>query len=291
MPVQQPLVNARGALRLPGKALPWGVRTYVAGVVNVTPDSFSGDGRTDAVAASDHALALLDEGADIIDIGAESTRPGHNPVDARVELTRLLPALRRLRQHAPDALVSVDTFKPEVLVAAKAVGADILNSVWGLDDALLEAAVRCGAPVVIMHNKRVPVYAGAVVDEVLEYLNGQAQRALDAGVPRDHVILDPGIGFGKGPEHNIALLHSLERLVALGFATMLGTSRKSTIGKLTGREVSARAFGTAATVALAVAKGVDIVRVHDVAAMVDVVRVSDAIVRGWRPPDWGQEPR
>ncbi|MGB8518905.1 MAG: dihydropteroate synthase, partial [Candidatus Tumulicola sp.] len=205
--MQQPLVNTRGALRLPGKALVWGARTYVAGIVNVTPDSFSGDGRTDAIAASDHALALLGQGADLIDIGAESTRPGHTPVDARVELMRLLPALRRLRERAPDALVSIDTFKPEVFTAALAAGADILNSVWGLDDALLEVAARNRAPVVIMHNKRVAAYAGDVVDEVLEYLNRHAQRALAAGVPRDHVILDPGIGFGKGPEHNIALLH------------------------------------------------------------------------------------
>jgi dihydropteroate synthase len=267
------------------------VRTYVAGIVNVTPDSFSGDGRTDAVAAADHAIALLEEGADLVDIGAESTRPGHTPVDARVELARLLPALRRLRERAPGALVSVDTFKTEVFLAAHAAGADILNSVWGLDDALLGAAAECGAPAVIMHNKHIAVYAGDIVDEVLEYLSRQAQRALDAGLPRDHIILDPGIGFGKGPEHNLALLHNLERLVALGFPTMVGTSRKSTIGKLTGREVSARAFGTAATVALAAAKGIDVVRVHDVAAMVDVVRVSDAIARGWRPPDWHEDPR
>jgi len=276
----------RGALRVRGGTLAWGARTYVMGIVNVSPDSFSGDGVPDARAAAAYACEQLARGADLLDIGAESTRPGHRPVDAGTELARLVPALAAVRAQAPRAIVSIDTFKPEVFRAAHAAGGDILNSIWELSDELLELAVELGVPVVVMHNKAVAVYEGDVVDDVLRSLDASARRALRAGVPPDHVILDPGIGFGKLPEHNLALLGSLDRLVALGFPTLLGTSRKSTIGKLTGRSVEERAFGTAATVALAVAAKIDIVRVHDVAEQTDVVRVADAIVRGWRPAGW-----
>jgi dihydropteroate synthase len=269
-----------------GKRLPWGARTYVMGIVNATPDSFSGDGRPDADSAVRYALDQLAAGADIVDIGAESTRPGSQPIDAAVEVERLLPVIRGVRAQAPEALISVDTFKAVVFRGAFAAGGDILNSVWGLDDELLHAAVSCGCPIVIMHNKRVAVYERDVVDEVLGYLEASARRATDAGIPPDRVILDPGIGFGKTPDHNIAVLGALRRIVGLGFPTLLGTSRKSTIGKLTGRDVGERTYGTAATVALAIAAGIDIVRVHDVAPMRDVTAVTDAIVRGWRPSPW-----
>jgi dihydropteroate synthase len=256
------------------------------GIVNATPDSFSGDGRPDPGDAIAHALAQLAAGADIVDIGAESTRPGATPIDAREELRRLLPVVRGLRERAPHAVISIDTFKPDVFAAAHDAGGDILNSVWGLDGTLRARAVEYGAPVVIMHNKRGAHYEGNVVDEVLSYLARQGEAAVRAGLPPERVILDPGIGFGKTPEHNLALLGALERLVALGFPTLLGTSRKSTLGKLTGKTPSERAFATAATVALAAAARVDIVRVHDVAEMKDVVAVSDAIARGTRPQDW-----
>lgn len=283
-PVTDP---ARGALRVRDHNFVWGARTYVMGIVNATPDSFSGDARPETADAIAHALAQLASRADFIDIGAESTRPGSTPIDAGEELRRLIPVVRGVRERAPDAVISVDTFKPNVFAAARAAGGDVLNSVWGLDDALLAEAVAANVPVVIMHNKRVAVYERDVVDEVLAFLTSQAERAVRAGITAEHVILDPGIGFGKSPDHNLALLASLDRLVALGFPTLLGTSRKSTLGKLTGKPVEERAFATAATVALAVASKVDIVRVHDVAEMVDVVAVADAIVRGSRPAGWG----
>jgi dihydropteroate synthase len=280
----------RGALEIRARRLAWGERTYVMGIVNATPDSFSGDGRPDAESAARHALHQMSLGADIVDIGAESTRPGHEPIDAALEARRLLPVVRAVRAAAPDALISVDTFKADVFRAAFEVGGDMLNSVWGLDGALLDAAIECDVPVVVMHNKRVGVYERDVVDEVLAYLDAHAQRAVRAGIAQDRVIVDPGIGFGKTAEHNVEVLGALDRIVALGFPTLLGTSRKSTIGKLTGRSVGERTHGTAATVALAVAAGIDIVRVHDVAEMRDAVAVADAVVRGWRPANWSDGP-
>lgn len=278
--------SERGALRLGERALPWGARTYVMGIVNVTPDSFSGDGVPDADAAVAHALAQLAKGADIVDVGAESTRPGYRPIEAATERARLLPVVRALRDAAPQAIVSVDTFKADVFRAARAAGGDLLNSIWGAPADLVAACAETSSPIVVMHNKAVAVYERDVVDEVLAFLSDAARRCVRAGIPPEHVVLDPGIGFGKLPEHNLALLRSLDRIVALGFPTLIGTSRKSTIGKLTGRDVDERAFGTAATVALAVAAGIDIVRVHDVGEQRDVVRVADAVVRGWRPAGW-----
>ena len=274
-------------MRARGRCLPWGARTYVAGIVNVTPDSFSGDGVDDTEGAVAHALAQLAAGADILDIGGESTRPGHTPVDGATELRRVLPVIAGVRARRPEAIISVDTFKAEVAGAALEAGADVVNSVWGWTRGMLEVAAAHGAPAILMHNKRVAVYEGDVVDEVVAWLEEQAREALAAGIPAESIVLDPGIGFGKTPEHNITVLRELRRIVALGFPTLLGTSRKSTIGFLTGKPAGPeRAWGTAATVALGAAAGVDIVRVHDVAEMVDVVRVSDAVERGWRPENW-----
>jgi dihydropteroate synthase len=279
-------LSDRGALALRGRALSWGARTYVMGIVNVTPDSFSGDGVPDVAAATERALYQHDAGADLVDLGAESTRPGHAPIDAALEAARLVPVVAAVRVRAPAAILSIDTFKSGVFRAAFAAGGDVLNSVWGLDGELAATAAECGVPVVVMHNKRVAIYERDVVDEVVAYLAAAAERAVRAGIPPQHVILDPGIGFGKTAEHNLAVLGSLDRIVGLGFPTLLGTSRKSTIGRLTGRDVAERTYGTAATLALAVAAGIDVVRVHDVAAMTDVVRVADAVVRGWRPAGW-----
>ncbi len=278
--------KGRGALQVRGQSLPWGARTYLMGIVNVTPDSFSGDGLAEPDAAVDRALQQQAAGADILDIGAESTRPGHRPVDVPTEIARLLPVIERLRARDGSAVISVDTFKPEVFRRAHAAGADILNSIWGAGPALIEVALQTGAPIVAMHNSPVPIDAGDVVDAVLRFLLDAATRAVAAGIPADRVIVDPGIGFGKTAEGNLRILHRLDRLVALGFPTLLGTSRKSTLGKLTGRGVAERTYGTAATVALAANAGIDIVRVHDVRELRDVVQVSDAIVRGWRPSGW-----
>jgi dihydropteroate synthase len=281
-------VTQRGALRVRGRELPWGVRTYVMGIVNVSPDSFSGDGVPGADAARARALGELADGADLVDIGAESTRPGHRPIDSATERARLLPALAALRAAAPDAIVSVDTFKAAVYRDAHASGGDLLNSIWGASDELIAACVETSSPIVVMHNKAVAMYERDVVDEVLASLDAAAARCVRAGIPAEHVILDPGIGFGKLPEHNLAVLRALGRLVALGFPTLLGTSRKSTIGKLTGRGVDARELGTAAAIALAIDAGIDVVRVHDVPGQRDAVRVADAIVRGWRPDGWAE---
>ena len=276
----------RGALRVRGRTLAWGARTYVMGIVNVSPDSFSGDGALDAPTVLERVASQQAAGSDLIDIGAESTRPGNQPIDAATELGRLVPVVAAARAADPRAILSIDTFKADVYRAAHAAGGDILNSIWGASDALVDAALETGSPIVVMHNKAVAIYEGDVVDDVLATLAAAAQRCVRAGIPPEHVILDPGIGFGKTPEHNLAVLNALPRLVALGFPTLIGTSRKSTIGRLTGRDVDRRAFGTAATVALAAAAGVDVVRVHDVADQRDVVNVTDAIVRGWRPAGW-----
>ena len=255
------------------------------GVVNVTPDSFSGDGSSDPDRSAALAREQRDAGADLLDFGAESTRPGHQPIDEATELERLLPALERFRGGDSQSIVSIDTFKPGVFRRAHAAGGDILNSIWGAGDELLEAALECAAPIVVMHNKMRAEYRD-VVEEVVAYLDAAAHRAVERGFATQNVIVDPGFGFGKTAEHNIALLGALDRLVALGFPTLVGMSRKSTIGKLTGKIVGDRVFGTSATVALAAAAGIDIVRVHDVAPARDVVAVVDAVKRNWRPPGW-----
>ncbi|MHB1550405.1 MAG: dihydropteroate synthase [Vulcanimicrobiaceae bacterium] len=278
--------TGRGALRLRGSELRWGARTYLMGIVNVTPDSFSGDGRPRTGDAVAHAIAQFERASDLLDIGAESTRPGHTVIDDATEIARLVPVVREVRARLPNAIISADTYKPTVFRAAHEAGADVLNSVWGMPGALLAVAVECGAPVVITHNKEEARYEGDAIDEVLAFLEGAAHRAVRAGIPAERVILDPGIGFGKSAEQNIAVLRGLPRLTALGFPTLLGTSRKSTIGRLTGRGPQERIYGTAATLALGIAAGIDMVRVHDVAEARDVVRVSDALVRDWRPDGW-----
>jgi len=276
----------RGSLALRGGRIEWGARTYVVGIVNVTPDSFSGDGIESATQAAEYAHAQWALGADVLDVGGESTRPGYEPVDEAIEIARVVPAIRAVRAALPDAPVSVDTYKPRVLRAAHAAGADFVNSVWGAPPALLELVAELGIAIVAMHNQIGTAYEGSVVDEVLRYLDDCSARAGARGIPPERIILDPGIGFGKTADQNIAVLRELERIVRLGFPTMLGSSRKSTLGKLTGREPRDRVYATAATTALAIRAGIDVVRVHDVAAARDAVGVADAIVRDWRPASW-----
>ncbi len=256
------------------------------GIVNVTPDSFSGDGLQDPDAAIERAAIQWDAGADLLDVGGESTRPGHQPIEENVEIARVIPVIEALRERFPDVPISVDTYKPAVARAAHAAGADILNSVWGAPDALLDVASELRMPIVTMHNQTGTAYEGGVVDAVLRYLDQCARRAVARGIAREAIVLDPGIGFGKTADQNLAVLRALARLVALGFPTMLGASRKSTIGKLTGREPADRVYGTVAATALAVQAGIDIVRVHDVAAARDALAVADAVVRDWRPAGW-----
>lgn len=278
--------SIRGSLNVRGARLEWGARTYVMAIVNAAPDSFSGDGLADSAAAVAHGMVQWGAGADLLDVGGESTRPGYRAVDDAVEIARVVPVIAELRAHLPHAPISVDTYKPRVLRAARAAGADICNSVWGASDTVLEAVAELEMPIVAMHNQHGTQYEGDVVDAVLAYLDDCATRAVLRGIREEHVILDPGIGFGKTADQNLAVLRALDRIAGLGFPTLLGASRKSTIGKLTGREPRDRIFGTVATTALAVRAGVDVVRVHDVVAARDAVSVADAVVRDWRPGDW-----
>ena len=271
--------------------LVWGKRTYVMGIVNVTPDSFSGDGLGyDVEVALEQALRFQAEGADIIDVGGESTRPGSAPVDSDEEKRRVIPVIRLLASRL-DIPISVDTYKHEVAREALAAGAAMINDVWGLkqdraqalpsEEGLAALAAREGVPIILMHNQKDTSYTD-LVPEVLASLRASLGQALEAGVSSENVILDPGLGFGKGPEHNLEILRRLGEFRALGLPILVGTSRKSTIGIVLDLPVEERLEGTAATVALAIAHGADIVRVHDVKAMTRVARMSDAIVRGWQ---------
>ena len=272
-----------------GREFRWGSRTYVMGVVNVTPDSFSGDGMAGRLEdAVEQALSFEAQGADIIDVGAESTRPGHAPVSVEEELSRLLPVLEGI-VAAVSIPVSVDTYKPEVARWAVDAGAVMINDVWGprVGEGMAAAAAEARTSLVLMHNQNGTEY-GDLVPEVAASLARAAETAEAAGIPKESLILDPGIGFGKTADHNLEILNRLGELKALGFPLMVGTSRKSTIGLVLDLPVEERLEGTAATVALAIAGGADIVRVHDVKAMVRVARMSDAVVRGWRPQGWSR---
>ena len=270
-----------------GETLAWGVRTYVIGIINLTPDSFSGDGLGgDVDAAVDLALRFQDEGADILDIGAESTRPGHKQVSLDEELARLMPALEAVAKRV-DLPISVDTYKAAVARRAVDAGAVIINDIWGLkaEPELAEVAAETCAGLVLMHNQKGTQY-GDLVPNLVSSLEDSVRTALEAGVPRDNIIVDPGIGFGKTPDQNLAVLARLDELKELDCPILVGTSRKSTLGLLLDLPAEERVEATAATVSLAIAGGADLVRVHDVKEMVRVCRVTDAVVRGWRPEGW-----
>ncbi len=227
---------------------------------------------------------MVSEGADVLDIGGESTRPGHEPLSAADEIARVIPVIAAVRSALPDIPISVDTAKPEVAEAALAAGADLLNDVWGTapTDTMAAVAAIHGVPLVVMHNRPEPRYT-ALLPEIIADLQAAIQRALDAGVPASNILIDPGIGFGKTADHNVALLRELEVLRLLDHPILLGTSRKSTLGRILGVPVEDRLEATLATTALGIAAGADLVRVHDVRANVRAARVSDAIVRGtWR---------
>ena len=271
-------------IRFPGGSLEFGRRTLVMGVLNVTPDSFSDAGRwTDPDSALRRARDLVREGADLIDVGGESTRPGARAVPAAEELRRVLPVVERLA--AERILVSIDTSKAAVAGAALRAGARIVNDVTALrgDRAMARTVARAGAAVVLMHMKgtprtmqRDPRYRDVVL-EIMDFFRRRQEFAWSAGIPRDKILLDPGIGFGKSPEHNVEILRRLDEFRGLGRPLVIGTSRKGFIGRALGRRVDERQFGTAATVTAAVLRGADVVRVHDVREMSDVVRMSDLL--------------
>ncbi len=279
----------------------WGRRTYVMGILNVTSDSFSGDGMGEAGKvtvgrAVDQARAFAAAGADILDIGGESTRPGSEPVTAATERNRVVPVINAVRDALPGIAVSIDTYRAETAEAALDAGADMVNDVWGLraDPDLGPLAASRRAPVILMHNRSKP--GAAVMDarlggeydapdyndlltDVQKDLAALAANAEATGIDKNQIVLDPGLAFGKTAEQNLGLIDQLGFLKSLGYPLLVGPSRKSFVGKVLNLPVEERVEGTAATVAIAIARGADIVRVHDVEAMVRVARMADAIVR------------
>jgi dihydropteroate synthase len=260
-----------------GHRFDWGSRTYVMGILNVTPDSFSGDGLGgDRDAAVAQGLRMEGEGADFLDVGGESTRPGHLPISSAEEIARTEEVVQRLsiEAHVP---ISIDTYKLEVAEAAVAAGATIVNDVWGLtrSPTLAALAARHDCALVVMHNQDGTNYTGDLMAEVKRFLRAAVDDAMAAGVPRERILIDPGIGFGKTADQNWEVMRRLEELRDLGQPVLIGTSRKSFIGKLLDLPVSERLEGTAATVTAAVLRGADVVRVHDVREMTRVVRVAD----------------
>ena len=292
---QSPISN----LQSPIPQFAWGSRTYIMGILNATPDSFSGDGLLSeaqfVAAALAQAQKMLDEGADMLDLGGESTRPGSAAVSAEEELRRVLPILRELRQITAVP-ISIDTSKAVVAAAALEAGADLVNDVWGLrlDPDMAGVVAGAGVPVVLMHNRSTPKaasidpalggrYVGVAYDDLVGDVKRELGICLDiarrAGIPDERIILDPGIGFGKTVAQNLELLNRLDEIKALGYPLLLGTSRKSFIGYTLDLPFDQRAEGTAATTAIGIARGADIVRVHDVLINARVARMTDAIVR------------
>jgi dihydropteroate synthase len=280
-----------GTTRIGPATFRWGERTYVMGILNVTPDSFSGDGLLAGLGAEDpveaavaRARRMVADGADILDVGGESTRPGHVAVSADEERARVVPVIAAIRAALPDTPLSVDTTKAAIAEVALAAGADLINDVWGVgdDDTLARLAADHGIPLVVMHNRAEPVYR-TFMPELIADLQRALDRAARLGVPWDDLIVDPGFGFGKTADHNLELLRDLDALRMLGRPILLGTSRKSTLGRVLDLPAEQRLEATLATTALGIAAGTDIVRVHDVEANVRAARMTDAVVRtAWR---------
>jgi dihydropteroate synthase len=269
-----------------GREVDCSAKTLVMGILNATPDSFSDGGRFQALEKGvERALEMIEEGADIIDIGGESTRPGAEPVQALEEIERTVPIIGELKKQQ-CCLISIDTMKAEVARAAVDAGADIINDVSaGSDPAMFDVAAQTGAGLVLMHMKGMPKtmqdnpeYADAV-SEVRNFLEERMACAMDAGVAREQICLDPGIGFGKTDEHNLALLNGIPELVAIGRPVLIGVSRKSLFGRLLGREVNDRLAGSLSAGVFSVMRGAQLLRVHDVKESCDAVRLVDKLIR------------
>ncbi len=276
------MVGTLAPIRIGDREFRWGSRTFIVGILNVTPDSFSGDGVLTVDAAVRQGRRMEDEGADLIDVGGESTRPetwGKPGLAAEGELRRVLPVIEALRTKL-SIPISIDTYKATVAEAAIAAGAHLVNDVWGLrrDPGMAAVIARAGVPTVLAHNRNGTSYQ-ELLREILAELEQSLRLAQAAGIPKERVICDPGIGFGKTAEQNLEVLRRLNELRRLGQPILVGPSRKSFIGKTLGLPVNERVEGTAAVVALAIASGADLVRVHDVKPMVRVARMADAIVR------------
>jgi dihydropteroate synthase len=293
-----PVTDTLATTRIGPADFRWGERTYVMGIVNATPDSFSGDGVLADEAAPDPIAAavaqgrrMVAEGADLLDVGGESTRPAHAPVDAAEERRRVVPVVAALRSALPGTPISIDTTKAGVAAAALDAGADLLNDVWGVggDDAMARLAAERRVPMIVMHNRTEPRYADLMA-ELLADLGAALDRARRLGNEPGQLIVDPGFGFGKTPEQNLTVLRELGALRELGRPILLGTSRKSTLGRVLDLAVDQRLEATLATTAIGIARGADIVRVHDVRENVRAARMSDAIVRGWHDDDAKERP-
>ncbi|MFD1179318.1 dihydropteroate synthase [Paenibacillus puldeungensis] len=257
-----------------------GERTLVMGILNVTPDSFSDGGQFNSVdRALRHAEEMIKDGADIIDVGGESTRPGHEPVGEQEELERVIPVVEALHRELPHVPISVDTYKAKVAEASLRAGAHIINDVWGFkaDAKMAQVAAEFGCPVILMHNRHDRNYTDLVKDVSVDLMES-VQLAKKAGVSEEMIILDPGIGFAKDYHENLRVMQELDRLAELGYPLLLGTSRKRFIRTALDLPVDEVVMGTAATVALGIAQGCQIVRVHDVKEIKQTAQMCDAIM-------------
>lgn len=293
------------SLQIGSHTFDWGSRTYVMGILNITPDSFSGDGilalsgasvKSEVEEALEQAKHFLAHGADILDVGGESTRPGSQTVGAHEEIERVVPVVQALVQEFPEAIISVDTYKARVAEEAFRAGAHILNDVWALraDPEIASVAKRFNVPVILMHNRSSPAsvevraqlgnaYIGSEYDDLIQDVKREllvsVGLAKKAGIEERLIILDPGIGFGKTREHNLELINRLDQIRALGYPVLLGPSRKSFIGFTLDLPPDQRVEGTAAAISVGIVRGADIIRVHDVKEMARVAKMADAIVR------------
>lgn len=258
----------------------WGSKTYVMGIINATPDSFSGDGLAyEKENALTQAMLFQSSGADIIDVGGESTRPGSIPIEAKEEILRTIPIIESLYEHL-SIPISIDTYKAEVAREAIQAGASIINDIWGLkhDLELANLASEYNLPLILMHNQRGTYYSD-IIGEIKERLKESVDLAIKSGVHHKNIILDPGIGFGKTAQQNLTIIRHLGQIKNIGYPLLIGTSRKAMVGTLSNLSERQRLTDTAATVALGISNGADIVRVHDVKEMKQVVQISDAIIR------------
>lgn len=268
-------------LKIGNKEFKLGEKTYVMGILNVTPDSFSDGGDFDNIEnALNHARKMINEGVDIIDVGGESTRPTHTPVDEIEELKRVVPVIKALRKEFINIPISIDTYKSEVAKQAIEAGADMINDVWGFkkDKNMANIAAKYDVPCCIMHNRTDANYEN-LIEDILKDLNESIEIAINAGVKKENIILDPGIGFAKNYEENLEVMNKLHRLNDLGYSWLLGTSRKSLIGNTLNLPPKERLEGTLATTTLGIIKGCDFVRVHDVKENKRVCIMTDAMVR------------
>ncbi|HAS27825.1 MAG TPA: dihydropteroate synthase [Dehalococcoidia bacterium] len=272
-------IPALAATRCGNKVFNWGERTYIMGIVNVSPDSFSGDGLCSLDSAIAQAKRFISQGVDIIDIGGESTRPDSKPISEEEEIARVVPVIKALSSEV-SVPISIDTYKSSVAISALKAGANMINDVWGLKKSprLAGIAAEAKIPIIITSNQRGESFQG-IISTVISDLEDKIGLAENSGVVPENIIIDPGIGFGKTPEQNLEIISRLAELKCLKKPLLLGTSRKSFIGKVLDLPENQRFEGTAATVAIGIANGADIVRVHDVRQIVRVCRMSDAIIR------------